>query len=377
MRTVQKPAETIMIVARPSISSEPAPDEETLLSEQMNDGGALGHRLEALRIGASDDHYEQEADRVAEQVVERWESGSGPSAPVQATPTPGPAVQAKGAGGAGSGSAAALTQLPPAPGSGRPLEASVRTPMERAFGSSLGDVRLHTTGQAQQLNQSLDARATTVGQDIYFDKGEYNPDSTSGRELLAHELTHVLQQRHGGARFQKQGKGKRKKGKEEAEDTESLLGESSARSDEAEEGQPGPSSSTKKPKKGKVEMALETANRIRVNAQEMIVLHQNYKRFQDSLDKPQLRVLKKIFKVAKKIIKIVEKFDASGTTKIVRVSLNLLSKLAEYFLEARRLLDEGLRLQLQPLIEGKVDIKALIKEAVSLEKAVKAVADAI
>jgi hypothetical protein len=75
--------------------------------------------------------------------------------------------------------------------------------MERAFGTSLGDVRLHTSGPAQQLNQSLDARATTVGRDIYFDQGEYDPDSTSGRQLLAHELTHVLQQRRGGRRLQR------------------------------------------------------------------------------------------------------------------------------------------------------------------------------
>jgi hypothetical protein len=179
------------------------PEEKPAIAGQMQAAADLGHHLDALPIGAPGDRYEREADRAAAQVVRGLESGRGPSIPVQATPTPGPAVQAKGEGGASSGSADALTQLPPAPGSGRPLEAAVRGPMERAFGANLGDVRLHTSGPAEQLNESLKARATTIGHDIYFDKGEYDLGSTSGRQLLAHELTHVLQQRRGGRRLQR------------------------------------------------------------------------------------------------------------------------------------------------------------------------------
>lgn len=208
MKTTQRHSQVAAIARTPlAVAASPASVEELPLGAQLRNAARLGHHLDVLPIGMPDDRYEQEADQAAEQVVGHLESGSGTSAPVQATPTPGPAVQAKGEGGAESGgSAATLTQLPPAPGSGRPLGPAVRAPMERALGASLGSVRLHTDGQAQRLNQSLNARATTVGRDIYFDHGEYDPDSTPGRQLLAHELTHVLQQRRGGRRLQRAGR---------------------------------------------------------------------------------------------------------------------------------------------------------------------------
>jgi hypothetical protein len=55
-------------------------------------------------------------------------------------------------------------------------------------------VRVHTSAAADGLNRSLNARAFTTGRDIYFRQGHYNPGSSGGRELLAHELTHVVQQ---------------------------------------------------------------------------------------------------------------------------------------------------------------------------------------
>jgi len=78
---------------------------------------------------------------------------------------------------------------------GRPLENGVRARMESAFGADFGGVRVHTGADAEALNQALNARAFTTGQDIFFGKGEYDPGSSNGRELLAHELTHVIQQR--------------------------------------------------------------------------------------------------------------------------------------------------------------------------------------
>jgi outer membrane protein OmpA-like peptidoglycan-associated protein len=66
--------------------------------------------------------------------------------------------------------------------------------MESAFGVDFGSVRVHTGAQANMLNHQLSARAFTTGQDIFFRQGEYNPGSSGGQELLAHELTHVVQQ---------------------------------------------------------------------------------------------------------------------------------------------------------------------------------------
>jgi hypothetical protein len=77
---------------------------------------------------------------------------------------------------------------------GQPLAENVRAPMEQAFGVDFGGVRIHADSQADQLNQSIQARAFTTGQDVFFRQGEYNPGSRGGQELLAHELTHVVQQ---------------------------------------------------------------------------------------------------------------------------------------------------------------------------------------
>jgi len=87
-------------------------------------------------------------------------------------------------------------------GGGHSLDSQVQGKMESAFGANFGGVRVHTDSEADSLNRSLEARAFTTGQDIYFRQGEYRPESSHGRELLAHELTHVVQQNGAGVQFQ-------------------------------------------------------------------------------------------------------------------------------------------------------------------------------
>lgn len=79
-------------------------------------------------------------------------------------------------------------------GSGQALDGSVRSRMETAFNADFDSVRVHTGSRADGLSRALSARAFTTGRDIFFRDGEYNPASSSGQELLAHELTHVVQQ---------------------------------------------------------------------------------------------------------------------------------------------------------------------------------------
>jgi hypothetical protein len=85
-------------------------------------------------------------------------------------------------------------------GGGRPLDGQVQQQMETAFGVSFSGVKVHTGAEADILSRSLNATAFTTGNDIFFRHGEYNPGSSSGRELLAHELTHVVQQGQEGPR---------------------------------------------------------------------------------------------------------------------------------------------------------------------------------
>ncbi|MFM7365671.1 MAG: DUF4157 domain-containing protein, partial [Cuspidothrix sp.] len=86
------------------------------------------------------------------------------------------------------------TSIKQSRGRGQPLADDIKQPMEQAFGADFGSVRVHTDGNSDKLNKSIQARAFTTGQDIFFRQGEYSPGSSTGKELLAHELTHVIQQ---------------------------------------------------------------------------------------------------------------------------------------------------------------------------------------
>ncbi|WP_375470577.1 DUF4157 domain-containing protein [uncultured Nostoc sp.] len=89
------------------------------------------------------------------------------------------------------------TSINQARGGGQVMAKNIRHPMEVAFGADFSGVKVHTDGQSDQLNRSIQARAFTTGQDVFFRQGEYNPGSRGGQELLAHELTHVVQQNGG------------------------------------------------------------------------------------------------------------------------------------------------------------------------------------
>ena len=79
-------------------------------------------------------------------------------------------------------------------GQGQSLDDATRASMEGAFGADFGGVRVHTDQTAVKMNQELGAKAFTVGQDVYFNKENYQPETKDGKRLLGHELTHVVQQ---------------------------------------------------------------------------------------------------------------------------------------------------------------------------------------
>ena len=158
-----------------------------------------------LTVNQPGDIYEQEADSVAPLVMQRM------SEPVQsiqreALPEEEDQLQMKSLAGSitplvqrqGGGRTAATSELEisiqQARGNGQPLADEIKHPMEQAFGADFGSVRVHTDAQSNSLNESIQARAFTTGQDVFFRQGEYSPGSDAGKELLAHELTHVVQQ---------------------------------------------------------------------------------------------------------------------------------------------------------------------------------------
>jgi hypothetical protein len=169
-----------------------------------------------LKVGAPNDAYEQEADRVADRVMGL------PEPAVDVAPAPlgvqracaaceeeavrrqpleeEEEVQAKGSGGPtpeiGPGLQSRIKGLR---GGGEPLAPAARAFFEPRFGADFGQVRIHADGSAAALAQSINARAFTFGRNVAFGAGEYQPETSEGRHLIAHELTHVVQQ--GGRRL--------------------------------------------------------------------------------------------------------------------------------------------------------------------------------
>ncbi len=161
-----------------------------------------------LTVNAPGDEYEQEADRMAEQVmrmpaVQREElEGEDETHEIMSKREP-----AHAAGGAFEAGEEFEQQLRATQGRGRPLPHNLREEFETKFGADFRGVRIHTGALADRLNHSMQAQAFTAGQDVYFRHGTYDPGNRSGQAVIAHELTHVVQQ--SGRQVQRRSEGER------------------------------------------------------------------------------------------------------------------------------------------------------------------------
>ncbi len=186
---------------------------------------------ESLAVGAPNDPFEREADKIGRQVMDNFDqasgiqrklSGIGVQPMIQAMPVGTrisrmvqrrqAAIQAKcdeceqeglaqpkslGIQYAGEGamvSADIESKINSLKGSGQPMDVQTKTIMESSFGADFSGVRIHTGSGAVQMSQELNAHAFTVGSDIYFNQGRYQPQTKQGAGLLSHELTHTVQQ---------------------------------------------------------------------------------------------------------------------------------------------------------------------------------------
>ena len=141
-----------------------------------------------LAVNQPGDRFEHEADRMADFVVQ-----GGKQAPLLSNCSLGALQRDQ------PNTSSASTSAPPIVhevlgGSGQPLDSSTRAFMEPRFGHDFGNVRVHFDARAAASARSVNALAYTVGHDIVFSDGAFAPDDPSGRSLLAHELTHVVQQ---------------------------------------------------------------------------------------------------------------------------------------------------------------------------------------
>lgn len=148
-----------------------------------------------LTVNQPGDKYEQEADRVASQVVQQINTSK--IQPYQSEETIQPQTLMRKAETQENNirtSPQFEASLKQERGTGQPLHQSIREPMEQAFGTDLSGVRVHTTSLSNELNETVQAKAFTTGRDVFFREGAYQPGSREGQELIAHELTHVVQQ---------------------------------------------------------------------------------------------------------------------------------------------------------------------------------------
>jgi hypothetical protein len=191
-----------------------------------------------LKVGQPDDIYEREADRAAEQVIrmpepeysqyKEKEEGSIHAKPIAAQLTTlvqripvgyaneeaqmksiiqkqpkeyddeEEAIQTKETGETGKRIPGGIErQINSLKGSGQPMGNTERTFFESRFGADFSSVRLHTGSNASEAARALNARAFTVGRDVAFAAGQYQPQTTAGKKLMAHELAHVIQQNAG------------------------------------------------------------------------------------------------------------------------------------------------------------------------------------
>ena len=138
-----------------------------------------------LKLNEPGDSYEQEADRIADQVL------ATPTHPaINGAP---PRIQRFSGESNGLDTAPASVDRTLA-SPGRPLDPALRRDMEQRFGHDFSGVRVHSGTAAQQSAQDVNAIAYTVGHNIVFGADRFAPGTHEGRRLLAHELTHVVQQ---------------------------------------------------------------------------------------------------------------------------------------------------------------------------------------
>lgn len=173
--------------------------------------GIVSEAMQAkLEVGPSHDAFEREADAVADHVVRMSAGEAATAPPIPFTPRPVRIqrecaaceeereelqrdVEGSGRPMIDGGFEQRLSSLRRR--GGEPLAPGPRDFMETRFGRDLGHIRVHTRDHAAALAEQVRAKAFTLGHDIVFGRGQYRPDVPTGQRLLAHELTHTLQQR--------------------------------------------------------------------------------------------------------------------------------------------------------------------------------------
>ena len=187
----QKPlAESVTTLHKGDLQREAEPlqrmeEEEAAQAQEEEEAAQMQEEEEAAQAQEEEEAAQMQEEEEAAQAQEEEEAAQAQEEEE--------AVQAKTSASSGSKTQISNT-LKNSKGGGSPLDTQVRGEMEHGFGVDFSNIRIHTGSQAGEMSSHLRAQAFTHGNHIYFNQGKYNPDSKKGKHLLAHELTHTIQQ---------------------------------------------------------------------------------------------------------------------------------------------------------------------------------------
>jgi hypothetical protein len=170
--------------AAPKAVSQPAVPAQATLAQQLGNAGLLRILQAKLTVGDPQDHFEREADRVADPVMRMPDVAAGSAPAPAATPTTALQRAADATSALPVVDAALEEAVAGLDGRGGPLSPEVRSFMEPRFSADLTTVRIHTDAHAHHLARSVNARAFTVGRNVVFGAGYYAPQTDSGRHLI-------------------------------------------------------------------------------------------------------------------------------------------------------------------------------------------------
>lgn len=205
-RSADAPGRTGALQRKCACGGAPGPTGECTACRRKRMHGAKPLPLQPkLTVNQPNDQYEQEADRVADQVMrmaalpmKQAENGSIKETEEQIEELPTTSMVQRKVGNRDTDDEAPpiVHEVLQAQGAsvGQPLDASTRGFMEASFGHDFSQVRIHVDSKASASANAVNAKAYTVGHVIVFNAGQFAPSTSTGQQLLAHELTHVLQQ---------------------------------------------------------------------------------------------------------------------------------------------------------------------------------------
>jgi Domain of unknown function (DUF4157) len=189
VQTQAEEEETVQAQEEEEVQSQTEEEEETIQAQEEEEIQAQGEEEEEMVQAQEEEEEEIQAQAEEEETVQAQEEEEGVQAQAEEEEE---TIQRRAS--PEQPCLAFETSLRSQKGQGSPLPSHIRNKMEDSFQADFSGIRIHTNEPAVKLSKQFHAQAFTHGRDIYFNKGKFSPNTRQGEHLLAHELTHTVQQ---------------------------------------------------------------------------------------------------------------------------------------------------------------------------------------